>query len=140
MATKKRAATTKSKKTSKKQSTAKTGLSRSGLSVKDLTNGRTINFGKRDKITSDDQVVIIAGKKFKVVEVIPAKGKVKFEGGDLVKRDQVKGSKKKVSTPRGASSTAPVVYQTLRERAAAVEKNIGKTQSLKDFLDSAGWR
>ena len=141
MTTKKRAATTKSKKTSKKRSTAKTGLSRSGLSVKDLTNGRTFNFGKRDKITSDDQVVIIAGKKFKVVEVTPAKRKVKVQGlVDMTKDDQAKGSKKKTLTPRGASSTAPVVYQTLREKVAAVEKNIGKTQSLKDFLDSAGWR
>ena len=27
-----------------------------------------------------------------------------------------------------------------RERAAAVDKNIGKSQSLRDFLIAAGWR
>ena len=137
MATKKRAATTKSKKSSTKRSAEKKASLKSGVSAKRFTKGESVIITN----ASGHLVKIIPGKnKLKVLDVIPLKGKVKFEGGDLIKRDQAQGSKKKASTPKGASSTAPVVYQTLRERAAAVEKNIGKTQSLKDFLDSAGWR
>ena len=44
-----------------------------------------------------------------------------------------------VSVARGASATAPVVYQTLREQVAAVDSNVGTTQSLSDFLKSSGW-
>jgi hypothetical protein len=40
---------------------------------------------------------------------------------------------------RGASATAPVVYQTIRERVEAVDSNIGTTQTLSDFLKSSGW-
>lgn len=44
-----------------------------------------------------------------------------------------------LSVQRGAASTAPVVYQTLRERIDAVDKNVGSTENLSDFLASTGW-
>ena len=47
---------------------------------------------KRSKIKKDDQVVIIAGRdkgrRGRVLEVSPAKGKVKVEGAGMIKRHQ----------------------------------------------------
>ena len=43
------------------------------------------------------------------------------------------------SKARGAASTAPVVYQTLRERIAAVEENVGQTETLSKFITTIGW-
>ncbi len=47
---------------------------------------------KRSKIKKNDQVVIIAGrdkgKRGRVLEVAPAKGKVKVEGAGMIKRHQ----------------------------------------------------
>ncbi len=48
-------------------------------------------------------------------------------------------AKAKISVQRGAGATAPVVYQTLRERVEAVNTNVGDTLSHKDFLKSNGW-
>ena len=47
--------------------------------------------------------------------------------------------KKSISIAYGAGATAPVVYQTLREKVAAVDSNVGSTQTLSDFLKSSGW-
>ena len=144
----KKAATKKSKKKSAKRSTTKKAASKSGVSAKPLTKDAIVfidgEYKSRGKYIRGRFTEVKPGK-FKIEtfeEVVPDKVKKnKFEGTyGLTKGQQAKGSKKKASTPRGASSTAPVVYQTLREKVAAVEKNIGKTQSLKDFLDSAGWR
>jgi large subunit ribosomal protein L24 len=47
---------------------------------------------KRAKIRKSDQVVIIAGrdkgKRGRVLEVLPAKGKVKVEGAGMIKKHQ----------------------------------------------------
>ena len=47
---------------------------------------------KRSKIKKNDQVVIIAGRdkgrRGRVLEVLPAKGKVKVEGAGIIKRHQ----------------------------------------------------
>jgi large subunit ribosomal protein L24 len=47
---------------------------------------------KRAKIKRDDQVVVIAGrdkgKRGRVLEVLPGKGKVKIEGVNVIKRHQ----------------------------------------------------
>lgn len=47
---------------------------------------------KRSKIKKNDQVVIIAGrdkgKRGRVLEVAPAKGKIKIEGSGMIKRHQ----------------------------------------------------
>ena len=47
---------------------------------------------KRSKIRKNDQVIIIAGrdkgKRGRVLEVVPAKGKVKIEGANVIKRHQ----------------------------------------------------
>ena len=47
---------------------------------------------KRSKVKKNDQVVIIAGrdkgKRGRVLEVLPAKGKVKVEGAGIIKRHQ----------------------------------------------------
>ena len=47
---------------------------------------------KRSKIKKNDQVVIIAGrdkgKRGRVLEVAPVKGKVKIEGAGMIKRHQ----------------------------------------------------
>lgn len=47
---------------------------------------------KRSKIRKNDQVVIMAGrdkgKRGRVLEVVPGKGKVKVEGGGMIKRHQ----------------------------------------------------
>jgi large subunit ribosomal protein L24 len=47
---------------------------------------------KRAKIRKDDQVVVIAGrdkgKRGRVLEVLPGKGKVKVEGAAMIKRHQ----------------------------------------------------
>ena len=47
---------------------------------------------KRSKIKKNDQVVIIAGrdkgKRGRVIEVAPLKGKVKVEGAGMIKRHQ----------------------------------------------------
>src|ERR1700752_1214597 len=47
---------------------------------------------KRSKVKKNDQVVIMAGgdkgKRGRVLEVLPAKGKVKVEGGGIIKRHQ----------------------------------------------------
>ena len=47
---------------------------------------------KRSKIKKNDQVVIIAGrdkgKRGRVLEVAPAKGKIKVEGAGMIKRHQ----------------------------------------------------
>lgn len=48
-------------------------------------------------------------------------------------------SRERASVRRGAGATAPVVYQTLRDKVAAVEANVGQTISLSDFLKSNGW-
>ena len=54
-----------------------------------------------------------------------------------------KGTSKKmksaVATRRAVASTAPVVYQTLREQVDAVNTNVGATESLGDFLASTDW-
>ena len=129
--TKKRTATSKSKKASVKRSGtkgAKKAFSKSGASAKPLAKGQVIS-GHYDRIKQDGVITV------------PLKGKsdvAKFL--DAVNADTKKGAKKKASTPRGSSSIAPVVYQTLREKVAAVEKNIGQKQTLKDFLDSVGWK
>ena len=47
---------------------------------------------KRSKIRKNDQVMIIAGrdkgKRGRVLEVLPAKGKIKIEGANVIKRHQ----------------------------------------------------
>ena len=47
---------------------------------------------KRSKVKKNDQVVIIAGrdkgKRGRVLEVLPGKGKVKVEGAGIIKRHQ----------------------------------------------------
>jgi large subunit ribosomal protein L24 len=47
---------------------------------------------KRSKIKKNDQVAIIAGRdkgrRGRVLEVLPAKGKVKVEGAGMIKRHQ----------------------------------------------------
>ncbi|MGI9168479.1 MAG: 50S ribosomal protein L24 [Pyrinomonadaceae bacterium] len=47
---------------------------------------------KRSKIKKNDQVVVIAGrdkgKRGRVLEVAPAKGKIKIEGAGMMKRHQ----------------------------------------------------
>ena len=47
---------------------------------------------KRSKVKKNDQVVIIAGRdkgrRGRVLEVLPAKGKVKVEGAGIIKRHQ----------------------------------------------------
>jgi large subunit ribosomal protein L24 len=47
---------------------------------------------KRSKIKKNDQVVIMAGrdkgKRGRVLQVLPAKGKVKIEGAGIIKRHQ----------------------------------------------------
>jgi len=47
---------------------------------------------KRSKIKKNDQVVVIAGRdkgrRGRVLEVVPAKGKVKVEGIGMIKRHQ----------------------------------------------------
>ncbi|HKN82806.1 MAG TPA: KOW motif domain-containing protein, partial [Pyrinomonadaceae bacterium] len=47
---------------------------------------------KRSKIKKNDQVVIIAGRdkgrRGRVLEVVPGKGKVKIEGAGMIKRHQ----------------------------------------------------
>ena len=47
---------------------------------------------KRAKIRKNDQVVVIAGrdkgKRGRVLEVLPAKGKVKVEGAGMIKKHQ----------------------------------------------------
>ena len=47
---------------------------------------------KRSKVKKNDQVAIIAGrdkgKRGRVLEVLPAKGKVKVEGAGMIKRHQ----------------------------------------------------
>lgn len=47
---------------------------------------------KRSKIRKNDQVVIIAGRdkgrRGRVLEVVPGKGKVKVEGAGMIKRHQ----------------------------------------------------
>lgn len=47
---------------------------------------------KRSKIKKNDQVVIIAGrdkgKRGRVLEVVKAKGKIKIEGANVIKRHQ----------------------------------------------------
>jgi len=54
-------------------------------------------------------------------------------------RKTAKKKKVVLSVRRGAASTAPVVYQTLRERIDAVDQNVGSTENLSDFLASTGW-
>jgi hypothetical protein len=132
MTTKKRIATSKSKKASVKRGGAKAAKkvsSKLGGSAKSLAKGQVIS-------SHYDQI------KHGMVKVLP-KGKSSADFAKFIEpvnADTKKAARKKASTPRGSSSTAPVVYQTLRERVAAVEKNIGQKQTLKDFLDSVGWK
>lgn len=63
---------------------------------------------------------------------------VKKGGGSKSKSASTR-TKADVSVQRGAGATAPVVYQTLRERVAAVNANVGETRTLSDFLKSSGW-
>lgn len=47
---------------------------------------------KRSKIKKNDQVVVVAGRdkgrRGRVLEVLPAKGKIKVEGAGMIKRHQ----------------------------------------------------
>ena len=57
-----------------------------------------------------------------------------------------KSGSKKTATDQGSSGeaatrTTPTTTQwPAKRRAAAVDKNLGKSQSLRDFLSGAGWR
>jgi hypothetical protein len=87
----------------------------------------------------------------KVGEIMPkakstkkrATSKSKSSGKRVVGAGKSRATAKKVRglvlSPRGAGSTAPVVYRTLRERTAAVAANVGSTEKLSDFLKGAGW-
>lgn len=59
--------------------------------------------------------------------------------GSSKSKAAAKSMRRTISIPSGASATAPVVYQTLRERVTAVDTNIGSTEKLSDFLKSSGW-
>jgi hypothetical protein len=73
-----------------------------------------------------------------------AKGAVKRFASKSANKSKSVSFKAKVtgaiSLGRGTASTAPVVYQTLRERIAAVDANVGATEDLKDFRKSTGWQ
>ena len=129
MATIKRSAISKSKKTSLKRGATEKSL-KSFAADKDISKHNVIVISSRNKDQRGRVIEIKPGTAIKVSGLAP----VKLKGA------VGKGSKKKASTPRGSSSTAPVVYKTLRERVAAVEKNMGKTQTLREFLDSVGWK
>lgn len=64
---------------------------------------------------------------------------VSKKGGACKAKGAGASAKRGISVQQGAGATAPVVYQTLRERVDAVEANVGQTVSLKDFLKSNGW-
>jgi sorbitol-specific phosphotransferase system component IIBC len=66
----------------------------------------------------------------------PAKGKRQSAG-----KSRAVGAKARTVTPAqpGTGATAPVVYNTLRERIEAVDSNVGTTLPLSDFLKSSGW-
>lgn len=59
--------------------------------------------------------------------------------GGTFKSKASKKMKVQIFSKRRSASTAPVVYQTLRERVDAVDTNVGSTENLSDFLESAGW-
>lgn len=71
-----------------------------------------------------------------------AKTAVKRSASKSAKKSRIiaKNSKGTISLGRGAASTAPVVYQSLRERIDAVDTNVGATEDLTDFYKSTGWQ
>jgi hypothetical protein len=72
----------------------------------------------------------------------PAKGASKGRSAVAGKAKGAAASAKAktaVSAQRAAGATAPVVYQTLREKVDAVDSNVGTTLTLSDFLKSSGW-
>ena len=92
---------------------------------------------KRAKIKKNDQVVVIAGrdkgKRGRVLEVAPTKGKIKIEGAGMIKRHQKANQK----TNRGGGIIEKESYIDI-SNVQLIDPQSGKPTRVKYHLEGDG--
>ena len=92
---------------------------------------------KRSKIKKNDQVVVIAGRdkgrRGRVLEVVPAKGKVKVEGVGMIKRHQ----KANPQANRGGGIVDKEAYIDV-SNVQLIDPQSGKPTRVKYAVESDG--
>jgi large subunit ribosomal protein L24 len=92
---------------------------------------------KRAKIKKNDQVVVIAGrdkgKRGRVLEVAPAKGKIKIEGVGMIKRHQ----KANPQSNRGGGIIDKEAYMDI-SNVQLIDPQSGKPTRVKYQVESDG--
>ena len=92
---------------------------------------------KRSKIKKNDQVVVIAGrdkgKRGRVLEVAPAKGKIKIEGVGMIKRHQ----KANPQSNRGGGIIDKEAYMDI-SNVQLIDPQSGKPTRVKYQVEADG--
>lgn len=92
---------------------------------------------KRSKIKKNDQVVVIAGrdkgKRGRVLEVAPAKGKIKIEGVGMIKRHQ----KANPQSNRGGGIIDKEAYMDI-SNVQLIDPQSGKPTRVKYQIEGDG--
>ena len=92
---------------------------------------------KRSKIKKNDQVVVIAGrdkgKRGRVLEVAPKKGKIKIEGAGIIKRHQ----RANPQSNRGGGIIEKEAYLDI-SNVQLIDPQSGKPTRVKYHLESDG--
>ena len=92
---------------------------------------------KRAKIKKNDQVVVIAGrdkgKRGRVLEVAPKKGKIKIEGAGIIKRHQ----RANPQSNRGGGIIEKEAYLDI-SNVQLIDPQSGKPTRIKYHLESDG--
>jgi large subunit ribosomal protein L24 len=92
---------------------------------------------KRAKIKKNDQVVVIAGrdkgKRGRVLEVAPAKGKIKIEGAGIIKRHQ----RANPQSNRGGGIIEKEAYLDI-SNVQLIDPQSGKPTRIKYQIDGDG--
>ena len=92
---------------------------------------------KRAKIKKNDQVVVIAGrdkgKRGRVLEVAPKKGKIKIEGAGIIKRHQ----RANPQSNRGGGIIEKEAYLDI-SNVQLIDPQSGKPTRVKYHLESDG--
>ena len=92
---------------------------------------------KRAKIKKNDQVIVIAGrdkgKRGRVLEVLPAKGKIKIEGANIIKRHQ----RANQQSNRGGGIIEKEAYLDI-SNVQLIDPQSGKPTRIKYHLESDG--
>lgn len=92
---------------------------------------------KRAKIKKNDQVVVIAGrdkgKRGRVLEVLPAKGKIKIEGAGIIKRHQ----RANPQSNRGGGIIEKEAYIDI-SNVQLIDPQSGKPTRIKYLIDGDG--